>query len=202
MSKKTNSRLYAIVDANNTATAAALKDALAPYAPKYREGKKIVFDQALPVLFIEPRRREEQMVGTLEHLVILNKICSCHVIEENKNLQSLKSSTEGNCRGFVAEIAVMNFSAPQESFSQWQEIFRAVAKKIYQENGVSLSLNVYYRKQDGTVHAICSDDRLAGETASEDERRLEEKKWKDAVCKMAVALGSEPQFRSVYCSCI
>lgn len=194
MSKKTNSRLYAIVDANDTATAAALKDALAPYAPKYREGKKIVFDQALPVLFIEPRRREEQVADVIKHLVNRYKLFPCLLIEESKDVKSLLSEMKKDIQSSVAEIAVMNFSAPLDDFSSWQAMFRETARKIYQENGVSLCFNVYCRKQDGTVHAICTDnDSGAKDTASEEE------KWKDAVCKMANALGSEPQFRLVYC---
>lgn len=202
MSKKQNTRLYAILGANDVAAIAALKKALMPYAPKYRDGKKLGCNDAEHVLFIEPRRKEMRMVDEIKHLVSRYNLFPCLLIEENKETQIPSSELEKDVQSSAVEIAVMNFAAPQGDFSRWQEIFRTIAEGIYQEDGVSLSFNVYYRRQDGTVHAICSDDRGARETASEDEQRLEGKKWKDAVCKMAVALGSEPQFRSVYCSCI
>ena len=202
MSKKQNNRLYAIVGANDAAAIAALKGALVSHAPKYREGKKLAFNQSTHILFIEPRRGEGQMFDALKHFANHYKLFPCLFIEESRERQISSGETNNDVQRSVAEIAVMNFSAPQGDFSRWQEIFRTIAKGIYQDDGVSLNFNVYYRHQDGTVHAVCSDNRSATEAASEDEQRLEEEKWKEAVCKMAVALGSEPQFRSVYCSCI
>lgn len=202
MSKKQNTRLYAIVGADDVAAIAALKDALVSYAPKYRDGKKLGFNDAKHVLFVEPRRQDEQVAGVIKRLVNRYKLFPCLLIEESRETQTSSGETNNGVQSSVAEIAVMNFAAPQGDFSRWQEIFRTIARGIYQDDGVSLSFNVYYRHQDGTVHAVCSGNRSVTEAASEDEQKLEEKKWKDAVCKMAVALGSVPQFRSVYCSCI
>ncbi len=200
MSKKQNTRLYAIVGADDVAAIAALKDALAPYVPRYREGKELVFNKAGHILFIEPRRREERMFDTIKRLVSRYKLFPCHVIEENKEMKTSSIESKNDASNSVAEIAVMNFSASQEGFSRWQEVFRTIAEGIYQEDGVSLCFNVYYRNQDGTIHAVCTDSRNAGKRVSEDTQKLGEEKWKNAVCKIAAAFGAEPQFRLVYCN--
>ncbi len=197
MQKKDNVRLYAIVDASDTAAVATLKAVLTPYSPKYRDGKTVVIGGVEHVLFVEFRKREGPMFDIMKSLADRYKLYPFYVIEEDKDLQPKSDKYGNDCKYFVVDAAVMDFPAPAEGFGTWQEKFRAVAKEIYRDDSVFLKVHAYYRRENGTIHAIIGNTENTKRQAPEDKVKLGEKGWRDAVCKMAEALGIEPKFKKV-----
>ena len=197
MQKKQNNRLYAIIDTSNAEAVKALKAALAPYSPKYRDGRTIVIGGVEHVLFVEVRKREGPMFDILKHLADCYKLYPCYVIEEDKDLHPKRDKYGNDCKYFIVEAAVMDFPVPVEGFGAWQEKFRAVAKEIYRDNSVFLKVHAYYRKENTTIHAIIGNTENTKRQAPEDKVKLGEKGWKEAVCKMAEALGIKLEFRLV-----
>ena len=197
MQKNEKSRVYAIVDASDERAVQALKIALCPYFPKYRKGKTVVIGGVTEVLFVEFRKREEPIFDIMKNLADRYNFYPFYVVEEHKENAPKKDKYGNKLQYFVVDAAMADVKVPAESFDEWLAAFRAEAKKIHRENSVFLKMHVYYREEDGSAHVLLGNTENTNRQAPKEEVILGENGWKEAVEKMAEALGMEMTFKKI-----
>ena len=197
MLKNPNNRLYAIVDATDEKAVGALKAALMPYEPKYREGKTVVIGGFNDVLFVEFCKREGPIFDIMKNLANSYNFYPFYVIEEGKSKHPKKDKFGNSIQYFVVEAAIADFAIPTQGFDEWLKEFRAVAKAIHHDDSVFLKLHGYLRKEDGTVHVLLANTESVNRQAKADGVKLGEKGWKEAVLKMASLLKIEMEFKKI-----
>lgn len=196
MQKKTNSRVYAIVDASDDASVAKLKTVLEAFNPKYREGKTLTISGVQKVLFVEFRKREGPMFDIMKNQAQQWSLYPFYVVEENKGHHP-KGDKYGNaCEYYVVDAAIFDFPMPEERLAVWQEEVRAKVKEIYRNDSVFLKFHVYWRSEDQTLHVLCGNTENTNRH-SPSEVVLGEEGWKEAVCKLAAALDIPVEFRQI-----
>lgn len=196
MLKNPKNRLYAIVDAADNASVASLKCALAPFEPKYREGKTLTISGVQKVLFVELRKREGPIFDIMNSMATSYNLYPFYVVEENKGHRP-KGDKYGNaCEYFVVDAAIFDFPMPENGVDALIEDIRAKAKEIYRNDSVFLKFHVYGRGEDGTVHVLCGNTENTNRHASGGVV-LGEEGWKEAVDKLAHDLGLPVEFRKI-----
>ncbi len=196
MLKNPKNRLYAIVDATGNASVAVLKSVLAPFEPKYREGKTLTISGVQKVLFVELRKREGPIFDIMKNLAANCSLYPFYVVEENKGHRP-KSDKYGNaCEYYIVDAAIMDFPMPEDGLDVLIEEIRAKAKEIYRNDSVFLKFHVYGRGEDGTVHVLCGNSENTNRHAP-GEVVLGEEGWKEAVCKLVGDLGLPVEFKKI-----
>lgn len=195
MLKNPKNRLYAIVDASDNASVEVLKSVLAPFEPKYREGKTLTISGVQDVLFVEFRKREGPMFDIMKNLAARCSLYPFYVVEENKGHHP-KDKYGNACEYYIVDAAILDFPMPENGLDAWIEEIRAKAKEIYRNNSVFLKFHVYGRGEDGTVHVLCGNTENTNRHAL-GEVKLGEKGWKDCVRKVAEDLGLPLEFKTI-----
>ena len=195
MLKNPKNRLYAIVDASDKTAVAVLKSVLAPFAPKYREGKTLTIGGVEDVLFVEFRKREGPMFDIMKNLATSRSLYPFYVVEENKDYHPKRDKYGNACAYFIVEAAIMDCQIPKEGLDVWIENVRAKAKEVYRNNSVFLKFHVYVREEDGTLHVLCGNTENTNRHAQKVE--LGEEGWKEAVRKVTEELGISVEFRQI-----
>lgn len=196
MLKNPKNRLYAIVDASDSASVEVLKSVLAPFEPKYREGKTLTISGVQDVLFVEFRKREGPMFDIMKNQAQQWSLYPFYVVEENKGHHPKGDKYCNACEYFVVDAAIFDFPMPEGQLAVWQDEVRAKAKEVYRNDSVFLKFHVYWRPEDQTLHVLCGNTENTNRH-SPGEVVLGEAGWKEAVSKLAEALKIPVEFRQI-----